>query len=281
MYHSSDNTVERYPMAVDGVKVTSFDIFARTAANTLYGGYYSDYAGKSTGYDSAALTYTLDTTDNIYKSADGGTDKKAYTYQYISDSNRAAWASTNAYTTIGTAMVPEGGKTYFLKEVPTAYNLPYTHYTYNKSDKVIRNMWYISSTDDLNYGDAGFFVETYDANGKKTATIVSTLKITNTTGGATVTLSPKSVFGNKGGTGKGVQAGYLTYWNASSLIAANTTSVFTPFWLTMDGIYVCNKTKATRTIAFNTGKVGTGGMAITDADTADGNLFPVLTGTGE
>ena len=255
VYHSSDCSVERFPMAVDGVEVTSFNIFEKTASGTLYGGYYNDYAGKSSTFDATALDYSGDS--NPIDT--GGT---AYSYAYIKNSDRTAWNEATAYTTSGKAMNPDADKVYYLKEVPTAYLLPYTHYTYNKGTKALCNMWYISSIDDLRYGETGLFVETFDADGKKTATIVTTLTVTNSNGGASVKLSPKSVFGNKGGAGKGVQAGYLTYWDATGLIKENTKSVFTPFWYTLDNIYVCGTT--TRTINFNNAKVGTGGMRITD-----------------
>ena len=94
----------------------------------------------------------------------------------------------------------------------------------------------------------------------------------NATGGASVTLSPKSVFGNKGGAGNGVQAGYLTYWDAKALIKENAVSKFTPYWLTPDGIYVCGT--STRTVTFNTAKVGSGGMRITDAANTD--IYPTI-----
>ena len=257
VYHSSDCSVERFPMAVDGVEVTSFNIFEKTASGTLYGGYYNDYAGKSSTFDATALDYSGDS--NPIDT--GGT---AYSYAYIKNSDRTAWNEATAYTTSGKAMNPDADTVYYLKEVPTAYLLPYTHYTYNKGTKALCNMWYISSIDDLRYGETGLFVETFDAEGKKTATIVTTLTVTNSNGGASVKLSPKSVFGNKGGVGNGVQAGYLTYWDAkeAGLIRENTTSVFTPFWYTLDNIYVCGTT--TRTINFNNAKVGTGGMRITD-----------------
>lgn len=254
VYHSSNNIVERLPMAVNGVKVTSFNIFERTAEGTFYGGYYSDYAGKSSGFDAAALTYT----DGKSEDEDG----KAYTYAYIKESNREVWNYSDAYGVSGSAMAPEKDGVYYLKEVPTAYLLPYTHYTYNKSDKLLRNMWYLSAIDDLCYDKAGFFVETVNANGEKEATVVDTLTVTNATGGATVVLSPNSVFGNKGGAGNGVQAGYLTYWDAKEKISAGAVSEFTPFWLTKDGFYVCGL--STRTIRFNNGKVGSGGMRISD-----------------
>ena len=266
VYHSSDNSVERFPAAVKGKKVTGFNIFEKTATGTFYGGYYDGYAGASTGFNAKALTYTNN------KSKDEGEDAKAYTYAYIKEIDRAAWDDATPYTVSGKAMNPTADTVYYLKEVPTAYLLPYTHYTYNKSDKLLRNMWYLSAIDDLNYDQAGFFVETFDANGKKESTIVDTLTVTNATGGATVTLSPKSVFGNKGGAGNGVQAGYLGYWDAKALIKANTTSKFTPFWFTPDSIYVCGT--QTRTISFNNGKVGTGGMRVADA--ANATPFPIL-----
>lgn len=267
VYHSSNNTVERFPMAVNGVKVASFNIFKRTAKGTFYGGYFSDYAGKSSGFDAKALTYD---TDGKSSDADG----TAYTYAYIKESNRGAWDYSKAYSVKGDAMVPETNGVYYLKEVPTYYLLPYTHYTYNKSDKLIRNMWYLSAIDDLCYEKAGFFVETINKNGEKEAVVVDTLTVTNATGGATVKLSPKSIFGNKGGAGNGVQAGYLTYWDAKDKIKANTASIFTPFWLTKDGYYVCGT--STRTVNFNNGKVGSGGMRVTDADTATDDLYPTI-----
>ena len=236
VYHSSDNTVERYPMAVDGVKVTEFDIFARTAENTLYGGYYSDYAGKSNGYDSAALTYTLDTTDNIYKSADGGTDKKAYTYQYIKDSSRGAWTSANAYTTTGTAMVPKGGKTYFLKEVPENYLLPYTHYTYYKADKRLGTLWTITAIDDLNYNSTGFIVKTDDLP----AIVVESMTIKAENSTATTTLTAEKVF-----KAKSILAGYLGYADISSY--KGSTTVIKQYWVTPDGITVKGTTQRTLT----------------------------------
>ena len=257
VYHSSDNSVERYPMAVKGQKVTGFNIYELTAEGTLYGGYFSDYAGKSSSFDPKALDYS----DGAHPKDEGGT---AYSYSYIKESNRGAWNYSKGYNTPGTAMNPETDEVYYLKEVPAAYILPYTQYTYTKADKVIRNMWFISATDDLCYGEAGFYVETIDAQGRQEATFVDTLTVTTTGSTTTVTLSPKSVFGNKGGTGKGVQTGYLTYWDASEKIKENATSIFTPYWLTKDGMHICGT--MTRTINFNNGKVGSGGMRTKDAE---------------
>lgn len=270
VYHSSDNTIERHPIAVDGEIVYTtdnpFDIVAAamTKEDILYGGYYHGYAGAIATDEQINGTAASDTIE--YDEDGNAQDKEGatpYSYEYIKNENKAVWNDETAYTDAGTDLVPETNAVYYLKEVPNKYLLPYTHYTYNKSDKLLRNMWYISATDDLRYGEAGFFVKTIDADGKESGTFVDTLTVKNATGGATVKLTPKSVFGNKGGAGQGVQAGYLTYWDASSLIKANTTSVFTPYWKTPDGIYVLGTD--TRTVAFNNGKVGSGGMRITDA----------------
>ena len=263
VYHSSDNSIERFPKAVNGVEVTTFNIVNETKDNTLYGGYYDSYAGAvatdaeiNGTAESGTITYD---SDNLGQDKDGA---QPYNCTYILDENREVWSQGNPYTAKGTEMQPAKNGVYYLKEVPVVYSLPYTHYTYNKSDKVLRNMWYISSTDDLQYSEAGFFVETVDENGKKTGIFVDTLTVKNASGGATVTLTPKSVFGNKGGAGNGVKAGYLTYWDASSLIKAGEVSIFTPYWKTPDEIYVCGTD--TRTVTFNNGKVGTGGMRVAD-----------------
>jgi hypothetical protein len=265
VYHSSNCKVERFPMAVNGVARSTFNIFERTANGTLYGGYFDDYAGKSASFDAGTLTYTG---SPVPTATDAG--GSAYDCAYIKTCNRAAWNSATAYTHSGKAMTPVKDTVYYLKEVPTAYLRPYTHYTYKKGDKSLQNMWYISANDDLRYNEAGFFVETFDANGKKTATIVTTLTVTNSNGGATVTLSPKSVFGTR----TGVQAGYLTYWDAKLLMREDQTSVFTPFWYTPDHIYVCGI--KTRTINFNKVKVGSGSDCMVIADANNTTPFPNL-----
>ncbi len=249
VYHSSNNEVYRYPMAVNGVKVENFDIYAMTAEGTLYGGYYSDYAGKSTGYASADLTF-----DENNKSKDEGTDAKAYTYQYIKDSNKAAWDSSKAYTTIGTAAVPEQGETYYLKEVPTAYLQPYTHYTYFKSDKKLGDLWEITAYDDLNYEDAGFIIQTDD----KPATVVSSLTLKATNGTTTTTLTAPKIF-----KPKGVLDGYLGYVRISEYKGSDT--LIKQYWITYDGITV--KGTHQRTLTFGDGTVT--GLKKTDAPCAD------------
>jgi hypothetical protein len=228
VYHSSDNTVVRFPMAEEGVKVETFDIYAMTADNTLYGGYYSDYAGKSANYDSAELTY-----DENNKSKDE--DGTPYSYSYIKTSKKGAWNGDDVYEVIGTAAVPVSGETYYLKEVPTGYLQPYTYFTYQKADNKIVSMWTLSDLDDLNYTDAAF--EITDEYTKATS-VVNSLSIKAANSTTTVKLTALKCF-----TTKGVQDGYLSYVKISDLVGSKYT--VTQQWTTPDGITVYGTQKRT------------------------------------
>ncbi len=248
VYHSASKTVERFPMAVNGVAYSTdnpFDIHAQTGKYftgaqdevVLYGGYYSDYAGKSEGYDSTSMTYD---SNNIAVDTNGN----VYSYQYIADSGKAAWTKDFAYTTDGKAMVPARGYTYFLKEVPESYLLPYTHYTYYKASKKLAAMISILAVDDLNYENAGFIVESEN----KTAKIVTSLKVKAANGSATTTLTANKVYKTKG-----VLDGYLGYSEITSYIKVNSEAVVKQFWETPDGIEVFGTTQ--RTLQFNDGTI--------------------------
>lgn len=278
VYHSGDNTIEkifvddsRVDATIDettGLYTYTFNIANETKTGYLYGGYYKSYkgqkltdaqivAGTYTSGDSGSYTYyTGHPTTGNWLTDTGAT---AYTYAYVKDGNRNVWGS-DYYTADGRTMNPASNTVYYLKEVPNYYLLPYAQYTYGTGDKVIHNMWFISALDDLNYesGKVGFVV----IQENKFSTIVDTLTVKTSTGNASVTLSPKSLFGNKGGAGNGVQAGYLGYWDASGMIKANESVTLIPFWTTMDGVKVSSTTS--RTINFNNGKVGTGGMRLAD-----------------
>lgn len=225
VYHSSNNTVERFPMAVDGVKVTSFDIAHLTLDGSLYGGYYTDYAGKSADFDATALTYT----DG--KATDEGEGAKPYDAAYIKSakSSGGVWIST-AYTTSGLTMEPTSNTVYYLKEVPAAlYLRPYLHYSYYKDNNEIATVWLVSDTDDLKYQEAGFVI--IDAN-KKATDVVSSLTVTTQHGGTSVKLTSKTVFG---------ATGYLSYRKVNDVgglkLLNNGDSVL-QYWVTPDGLRV-------------------------------------------
>jgi hypothetical protein len=250
VYHSSNNTVERIPMATAGVAYSAdhpFDIYAKTAEDTLYGGYYHAYKGSSIEEDGGAeLTYTEDLATD-----EGGT---AYSYQYIKGSNRAAWTNANAYTTIGTAMVPVRDKVYFLKEVPTGYLQPYTHYTYYRESKKLSGLLAVLGVDDKNYSDAGFYLIT---EGKSVEKVVTTLHVKAANSTVTTTLTADSVYKLKG-----VLAGYLGLTDITSYIGTENL-VIRQYWKTIDGIEVLGTTM--RELAFGDGTIY--GLSKTDKAT--------------
>ncbi|MBQ6478582.1 MAG: VWA domain-containing protein [Erysipelotrichaceae bacterium] len=297
VYHSSDNTVEKIeirnqesrliPVTTDGtITGYKFNLAKETKKNHLYGGYYRSYPGAAVTDDqivgkaeSGNLDYVADTAgvDTAYDGKHTGglwaTDAQGTVYDYayiekVRNGEATGWGSDyySGKGTKGTEMNPVVDTVYYLKEVPDHYDLAYTHYTYNKGDKVLRNMWYISAVDDLKYSKLGYVIHVVNEETGKSSTVVQTLTIQNATGGATVVLSPRSVFGggkNEDGTYKYVRNGYLGYWDASGLIKTDTRSEFTPFWKTMDGVTV--RGTKTRRISFGNGKVGTGGLRITDS----------------
>ena len=257
VYHSSDCSVERYPMAVNGVAYgqnKKFDIHALTAAGTLYGGYYSDYAGKSSGFNAAAAK-ALDYSGAQDPKDENGT---AYSYAYIKASNKAAWSYSNGYEVDGKAMIPQENTVYYLKEVPNGYLRPYTHYTYYLDDYRIGNAWTITDTDDLCYSKAGFVVRTDN----KVAKIVASMTIApehNQT--STVTLTAGKVF-----KPKGVLDGWLGYADITDYVDG-TKTVIQQYWKTKDGIEVFGiKQRELTFTADGSGKYTKSGIVKNDTD---------------
>ena len=250
VYHSADNTVQRFPMAVNGVAYSAdnpFDINALTKEGTLYGGYYKDYAGKSEGFDVTALTFT----ENAAK--DEGTDAKVYGYQEIKDG--LTWDWDKAYAEKGTAMVPVSNTVYFLKEVPDGYLSPYTHYTYFVESKNIGTMWTITGTDDLLYKACGFLVKTEN----RPAIMVKSMTITPANYSQnTVTLEASKIFRTKG-----VLAGMLGYADITEYLGNET--LIQMYWTTRDGVTVFGKTQRTLTYT---------GTKITDLKKTDAPYTP-------
>lgn len=222
-YHSADNTLENS----SGTRIfstyerqnTGVDITAMVKEGFLYGGYYSDYAGKG--------SYTYGNIGSGYAAYDG---------------TQVAWTESNAYTAIkgnafnfqsGAAAKTYIGKTIFIKEVPAStYLRPYLHYTYKLDEnQTIMNAWLISDVDDLNYNGTGFIIVDSQYG---TTKVVSKLTVT-TNGGAvtTQTLTPESVFNAKGAKNR------LTYREViggASLL--NEGDMVYNYWITPDGLRV-------------------------------------------
>ncbi|MBQ6272873.1 MAG: VWA domain-containing protein [Oscillospiraceae bacterium] len=265
VYHSSDCTLERFPFATDGVVYSedkTFDIASLTADGTLYGGYYSDYAGKTSGFDANAAK-ALDYSDkaNPPKDADG----TAYSTEYIRDSNRGAWSSSATLTVNGFEMVPAANTVYYLKEVPTAYLQPYFHYTYSKETFDIYDGWLISAIDDCLYQETGFIIVSENDE----ARVCSTLTVKTTqSGGTTVLLKPEGIFRSRG-----VKSGYLSYLQVlkdGSPTLMDEAERVLQYWITPDGLIVTGTTSRTYAGLDNKNNLGKTDTTVATTVTAPG-----------
>ena len=174
VYHSGSGEIERILMS------KPFETFDLTAlvdtSKYLYGGYYTDYAGKSTGFDVNAITNWTEADAAsasasgsavvalpVSKSIDSGVGAMKY------NGSNVTWANANAYTVNGNAVSPSadapasGSLVYYIKEVPIgSYLQPKLRYTYTGSGK-IGTSWLFTNTDDTNYSDVGFMITATDA----------------------------------------------------------------------------------------------------------------------
>ncbi len=241
VYHSSDNTVEKISFTDNRVKGTfntetskyeySFNIADETKTGSLYGGYYSNYVGKGSGYNSTALTFDE---DNWAK--DTGEGVKPYTGANVV---KNTWVLSEALTVNGLEMAPAQDSTYFLKEVPAdKYLRPYLHYTYKTGEGLgnVCTSWLISDLDDTNYTHTGFVIIDKNNDAEK---VLESLTITTTTGNSTIRLTPKRVFQANSGN----FLTYLTVFNDGRNgedtvnLLANGNLVM-QYWVTPDNLIV-------------------------------------------
>ena len=204
VYHASDNTVEEFTLRDD----RTFNIFALTKEGLLYGGYFSDYYGK--GSYAGDGVEVFDGTEIAY------------------DGTNSEWVEGDAFTENGTAMHPQDGVTYYLKELPTRYLKQYPIYTYNRGDRIMRTLYVFTALDDLCYDDLGSFINE-TTNRKRFYGIDKPLTINHSSG--PVTYSTESCFGFEDG-------GYIALIDFTPYLAANTSVKTTPYYVTKDGITV-------------------------------------------
>lgn len=240
VYHSGTNTVEK---VVRTTKSGVYDLTASIDKNTfLYGGYYEEYKGVSTGYVSNQLGWdykaawkadgTLDFDAMCEDLPDSAAGAKAY------NGSNVKWDVTKAYTVNGMAITPVAGATYYIKEVPAAkYLRPYLHYTYYTdpaNHNPIGTAWLISDVDDLTYQQSGFVI----VSGNNQATIVKSITVSTTTDPNNVEiLTSAKLFGARG------YLSYLTVINDGrngeavvNLLADNQSVA--QYWVTPDGLMV-------------------------------------------
>lgn len=175
----------------------------------MYGGYYSAYAGASDEETIKGLTYTDGT----------ATDTAGTPYA----GSRAMWVEEETYPTIGTKMVPKGGKIYYLKEVPETYLMPYAHCTFYTSNMKVTKMWYVSAIDVANYSGTGFIIKDVKTGATK---VCNSLSVKAQNGGSSTKLVPTELFD--------IPEGYLTYYASTNIEDAEVRQ----YWETLDDILV-------------------------------------------
>ena len=231
VYHSGvagDGNLETIAMNTANMPNGTYDLTQHVTDGTLYGGYYLNYAGKGSYNDDGVA----------------GTGGVKYT------------GMNNTWTTAekenGTAMVPHTGVTYYIKEVPTYYLLPYYQYTYKKGEKVILDIWMMSAIDDLKYMETGFVIST-----DRVASVYKSFTIKTTEGSKSVKFTPSTMFKSITSGGK------VTVWKGSDLLKEDNFNM-RPYWKTPDGVKVLGSVE--RHVSMGNGKVGTGGISKEDKE---------------
>lgn len=151
-------------------------------------------------------------------------------------------------TICGADFDPVAGETYYVKEVPESYLQPKTYTIYNRyyGDRV-RAVYMVTAIDDNNYQLVGFEVAGVDSPETlvEDETVYQVIEVTRA-GEHYQTLTPASFFGTN------VDAESLLHVQPySGTIAANESFVFTPFFVTPDGVKVTGVTE--RTVNFGNG----------------------------
>lgn len=213
------NTVVRVP--ITSLNADGYDLTAPIdTSSCLYGGYFTDYANKSTDFDATALTYDA---NNFAKDTNG----TAY------NGTKCNWG--DPYTAEpGNAITPVAGTVYYVKEVPAAsYMQPYFHYTYYLQGEKISSAWLVTNVDDYFLDEYGFLFVTRTENDKKNGTLVKTLTVKTEHGSSKETLTSSNVF---------KVPGYLAYVTVKEKgnqpIAGFVGSNVLQYWKTPDGLYV-------------------------------------------
>ncbi len=186
VYHSSDGTLEAIQVPFDARETK--DLVAEVKTNYLYGGYYRDSGAvvAVTNNEMRAAKDSILNAPNFWNYTTGVsladastslTDEGAVVYNGTSVKHTVEgttvmfWEKAQAYTELGTELVPTAGTVYYLKEVPKTF-LP-NRLVYVKADKdtqlydgtpieagKLTSLYLLTAVDDLNYAENGFMVGT-------------------------------------------------------------------------------------------------------------------------
>ena len=213
VFHSSDCTVEKIAMPISAD--TKYDLTSLVKGDYLYGGYYSDY-GKKGDYDIA----------NPAEFTSAVPNSTAYV------GGIGPWKAANAIKgegAKGTEMTPEVGKTYFLKEVPSAFlkSLLYVIYDANNVEKknLIVHNYLLADVDDNNYSEIGMYANNLTTGDRIKLAVSYT--IVDTLNTRTDKITAKDFFG--------AEKGYVAVWKPD---LATGDFDFVPFFVTPDGVTV-------------------------------------------
>lgn len=169
IYHTSDNTIEK--VSLDDSRVSYdeannkyiFNIMNEVKKGYLYGGYANNYGGSTLTEEEIKACKYLKTnaTVNLQYSNTGNIggywskDKAGEAYTGV----EGTFSYGNFYKEKGTEMNPENGKIYYLKEVSSAYLVPFSHYLYVLSTKKITRWDSFFAIDDANYREVAFDIK--------------------------------------------------------------------------------------------------------------------------
>ena len=210
VFHSSDCTVEKIPMPTSAE--TKYNLTTLVKGDYLYGGYYSDY-GKKGNYDIENPAEFISAVPNSTEYVGG----------------IGPWKAANAIKTAkGTEMVPEAGKTYFLKEVPSAFLKSILYVIYDAKNVTTPNLivhnYLIADVDDNNYNDIGLFATNISTGSRiKLATSYS---IVDTFNNKTDKINAATF---------GATKGYVAVWKPD---LATKDFDLVPYFVTPDGVTV-------------------------------------------
>lgn len=233
VYHTSNNTIEAVsmtPYVTD--PAATYDLAARIATGTYYGGYYNNYYYKGTV---------------VTNGSDCGVSGSPRKYSGQSAAFNKSVAK--AYTDNGSKLRPVAGQVYYLKEVPSGYldskiYISYHNYAVKDEagnvtgyDRPISQVFAVSPIDDKNYNEIGFVV-----NEDKVSVALSKLSgyFDVVKGDSTERYTVKKLFNT-------LSRGYFA---TTTLSTAEGTYTVTPYWITPDGIEV--KSTSSRTIVLGT-----------------------------
>ena len=248
VYHSSDNTIEKISI-LDTTKVVDgkYNIVDARKSGYLYGGYYDDFGGKSSGLTAAAIA-ALTYTDGVAQDSGKSYDASSMIADSTTKPATKFWVHTNAAKVLhgdetveaagkGTELTPVNGDVYFLKEVPEAYLHNRVQYVYDRSkDYEIEQLFTMTAVDDSLYTSVGFniVVTTKDYEQAK---LCSKYTFTQRGPGAETEIitASNTYFAN-------VPRGFVGVYDdgTNNVISIETGTKFTvtPTWTTLDGVDV-------------------------------------------